>query len=143
MRGLTNTIGFDDGPFERTARGNVLLVGCVCSRTRLDGVVSARVRRDGANADVGAITRWTKATLAITGSVRCILQSGNVMGSQLTSVRAQLQLKAIDIATQSTLGLSEASEVQLHLDEEIACHTAIARAVDKAFPALRSAISER
>jgi endonuclease V-like protein UPF0215 family len=42
-----NVIGFDDGPFEREHRGNVLLIGAVCSRTRLDGVVSGRVRRDG------------------------------------------------------------------------------------------------
>jgi endonuclease V-like protein UPF0215 family len=45
-----NVIGFDDGPFEREHRGDVLLVGAVCSRTRLDGVVSGRVRRDGADA---------------------------------------------------------------------------------------------
>jgi endonuclease V-like protein UPF0215 family len=45
-----NVIGFDDGPFARTHRGDVLLVGAVCSRTRLDGVVSGRVRRDGSNA---------------------------------------------------------------------------------------------
>jgi uncharacterized protein len=45
-----NVIGFDDGPFPRGHRGDVLLVGAVCSRTRLDGVVSAHVRRDGADA---------------------------------------------------------------------------------------------
>jgi endonuclease V-like protein UPF0215 family len=45
-----NVIGFDDGPFERAHRGDVLLVGAVCSGTRLDGVVAGRVRRDGANA---------------------------------------------------------------------------------------------
>jgi endonuclease V-like protein UPF0215 family len=44
-----NVIGFDDGPFLREHRGDVLLVGAVCSRTRLDGVVSGRVRRDGAD----------------------------------------------------------------------------------------------
>jgi endonuclease V-like protein UPF0215 family len=45
-----NVIGFDDGPFERDHRGDVLLVGAVCAGTRLDGVVAGRVRRDGANA---------------------------------------------------------------------------------------------
>lgn len=45
-----NTIGFDDAPFARTNRGDVLVVGAVCARTRLDGVVTCRVRRDGANA---------------------------------------------------------------------------------------------
>ncbi len=52
-----NVIGFDDGPFERAHRGDVLLVGAVCSRTRLDGVVTGRVRRDGADATrrIGAL----------------------------------------------------------------------------------------
>jgi endonuclease V-like protein UPF0215 family len=44
-----NVIGFDDGPFERQHRGDVLLVGAVCSRTRLDGVVSGKIRRDGSD----------------------------------------------------------------------------------------------
>ncbi|MBI4703332.1 MAG: DUF99 family protein [Deltaproteobacteria bacterium] len=46
---ITNVVGFDDAPFERAHRGNVLLVGAVCSRTRLDGVLCSHVRRDGAN----------------------------------------------------------------------------------------------
>lgn len=45
-----NVIGFDDGPFPREHRGDVLLVGVVCSGTRVDGVVSGRIRRDGVNA---------------------------------------------------------------------------------------------
>src|SRR5687768_2550750 len=43
-------MGFDDAPFARDHRGDVLLVGTVCAGTRLDGVVTRRVRRDGANA---------------------------------------------------------------------------------------------
>lgn len=42
-----NVIGFDDGPFPREHRGDVLLVGVVCSATRVDGIVSGRIRRDG------------------------------------------------------------------------------------------------
>lgn len=44
-----NVIGFDDGPFPREHRGDVLLVGVVCSATRVDGIVSGRIRRDGAD----------------------------------------------------------------------------------------------
>lgn len=44
-----NVIGFDDGPFPREHRGDVLLVGVVCSGTRVDGIVSGRIRRDGAD----------------------------------------------------------------------------------------------
>jgi endonuclease V-like protein UPF0215 family len=47
---ISNVVGFDDAPFARSHRGDVLLVGAVCSRTRLDGVLSGRVRRDGRNA---------------------------------------------------------------------------------------------
>jgi endonuclease V-like protein UPF0215 family len=47
---LTNTIGFDDGPFAPQHRGDVDLVGAVFSGLRLDGVLRTRVRRDGTNA---------------------------------------------------------------------------------------------
>jgi endonuclease V-like protein UPF0215 family len=44
-----HVIAFDDAAFEREHRGDVMLVGVVCSGLRLDGVETARVRRDGAN----------------------------------------------------------------------------------------------
>jgi endonuclease V-like protein UPF0215 family len=50
-----NVIGFDDGPFPRAHRGDVLLVGVVTSRTRMDGVVAGKIRRDGANATASMI----------------------------------------------------------------------------------------
>jgi hypothetical protein len=43
-------VGFDDAPFPWAHRGDVRLVGAVCARTRLDGVLSGWVRRDGRNA---------------------------------------------------------------------------------------------
>ncbi len=49
-RRLSNVVGVDDGPFERAHRGDVPIVGAVLTRTRLDGVLVDRVRRDGANA---------------------------------------------------------------------------------------------
>ncbi len=50
QRRLSNAIGFDDAPFAREMRGDVMLVGAVCARTRLDGVLRGAVRRDGQNA---------------------------------------------------------------------------------------------
>lgn len=50
MKPITNVVGFDDAPFAHEHRGDVRVVGAVCCRTRLDGVLSGRVRRDGANA---------------------------------------------------------------------------------------------
>ena len=43
-------VGFDDAPFDRSHRGDVLVVGAVFAGDRLDGVISTKVRRDGANA---------------------------------------------------------------------------------------------
>jgi len=50
MGAHSNVIGFDDAPFARQHRGDILLIGAVCARTRLDGVVRTRIRRDGSNA---------------------------------------------------------------------------------------------
>ena len=47
---LSHVIGFDDAPFPRSHRGDVLVVGAAFAGERLDGVLSTRVRRDGANA---------------------------------------------------------------------------------------------
>lgn len=50
MRRVSHVIAFDDAPFERSHRGDVLVVGAVCAGGRLDGVLSGKLRRDGANA---------------------------------------------------------------------------------------------
>ncbi|MBL9017078.1 MAG: DUF99 family protein [Myxococcales bacterium] len=49
-RVLSNVVGFDDSPFALDHRGDVRVVGAVCARTRLDGVLATSVRRDGSNA---------------------------------------------------------------------------------------------
>ncbi len=47
---ISNIIGFDDCPFERSHTGNVNVIGVVCAQTRLEGVLRTHVRKDGANA---------------------------------------------------------------------------------------------
>ena len=49
-RRISHVIGFDDAPFPRNHRGDVLLVGAVYAGPRLEGVLSDKVRRDGINA---------------------------------------------------------------------------------------------
>jgi endonuclease V-like protein UPF0215 family len=46
---LSHVVAFDDAPFERSHRGNVLLVGTLYAGPRLVGVLSGKVRRDGVN----------------------------------------------------------------------------------------------
>ena len=50
LRSFSNVVGFDDSPFDLEHRGDVRVVGAVCARTRLDGVLATTVRRDGSNA---------------------------------------------------------------------------------------------
>lgn len=46
---LSHVVGFDDAPFARHHRGDVPVIGAVFAGTRLEGVVSGKVRRDGRN----------------------------------------------------------------------------------------------
>lgn len=46
----SHVIGVDDAPFPRSHRGDVMIVGAVFAGDRLEGVLSSKVRRDGANA---------------------------------------------------------------------------------------------
>ena len=86
---ITNVIGFDDGPFDKWRRGgrDVLLVGAVCARTRLDGVVSGRVRRDGRNATL-RMTELLRGS-AFDRSVRAVLLGGiAVAGFNVVDIHA-------------------------------------------------------
>ncbi len=49
-RRISHVVGFDDAPFPREHRGDVLVVGAVFAGPRLEGVLSGKVRRDGVNA---------------------------------------------------------------------------------------------
>ena len=73
-----NVIGFDDGPFVREHRGDVLLVGVVCSGTRVDGIVSGRIRRDGANA-AQEMVRLVRAS-QFGAHLQCVMLQGIAVG---------------------------------------------------------------
>lgn len=49
MRRFSHVMGFDDAPFERAHRGDVMVVGTLYASGRLDGIVTGRIRRDGVN----------------------------------------------------------------------------------------------
>ena len=72
---LHNVVGFDDGPFPRERRtGQVLVVGAVCARSRLDGVLSGQVTRDGDDA-TQVMARLLLGS-QFEGHVRAILLNG-------------------------------------------------------------------
>lgn len=51
----SHVIGFDDAPFDHSSHEPVLVVGSVCAGTRLHGVVSLTVSRDGSDSAGGVI----------------------------------------------------------------------------------------
>ena len=81
-----NVIAFDDGPFLRSHRGSVLLVGCVCTGTRLDGVVSGQIMRDGDDAAAVMIDLVKKGRFMHVGAV--LLQGIAVGGFNVIDVHA-------------------------------------------------------
>jgi len=67
---ISHVIGFDDAPFSRDHRGDVLVVGAVYAGARLEGILSGKVRRDGRNAtrtivDLISRSRFRRHTQAI------------------------------------------------------------------------------
>jgi hypothetical protein len=82
-----NVLGVDDAPFARDHRGDVLVVATAFAGLRLDGVLSTKVRRDGANA--------TRALAAMIGGSRfaahtaaVLLQGIALAGFNVVDVRA-------------------------------------------------------
>lgn len=62
MARFSHVLAFDDAPFDRAWRGDVPVVGVAASGPRVDGIVTGRLRRDGANA--------TRALAALTTGSR-------------------------------------------------------------------------
>lgn len=84
----SNVIGFDDGPFEKgVGPAEVLLVGTIFARTRLDGVVCGHVRRDGDDATTRMVALLTSSQFD--GHVRAILLQGiAVAGLNIVDIHA-------------------------------------------------------
>jgi endonuclease V-like protein UPF0215 family len=78
----------------------VLLVGAVCARTRLDGVVSGRVRKDGADATarIAELVRGSQ----FDGHIRAVLLGGIAVGGfnvvDIHALAAQLARPVLVVA---------------------------------------------
>jgi endonuclease V-like protein UPF0215 family len=100
MRGLSNVIGVDDAPFSRAHRGDVPVVGVVFASHRLDGVLTTRVRRDGANA-TGQVARMIEGSRFGPG-LHAILLQGIALGGfnvvDIHDLHAQTGLPVLVVA---------------------------------------------
>lgn len=73
-RKLSHVVGVDDAPFERSHRGEVPIVGAVFAGARFEGILTGRVRRDGANA--AAVIARMIASSRFAGHLQLILLQG-------------------------------------------------------------------
>ena len=84
---LTHVIAFDDAPFDRDYRGDVLVIGAVYAGLRLDGVLSAKVRRDGVNA-TAALIRTVRASRFLPQAHLMLLQGIAFAGFNVVDLEA-------------------------------------------------------
>ena len=97
---LSHVIGIDDAPFPRTHRGDILMVGAVFSGARLEGVLTGKVRRDGANA-TERIARMIEGSRFYPQLQLVLLQGIAVAGFNVVDIHAlhrQLQLPVMVVA---------------------------------------------
>ena len=84
---FTHVIGFDDAPFDRDDRGDVLVVGAVYAGLRLDGVLGAKVRRDGVNA-TAVLIRTLSASRFVAQTHLVLLQGIALAGFNVVDLEA-------------------------------------------------------
>jgi hypothetical protein len=98
-RHASYVVGFDDAPFERSHRGDVAVIGAVFNRSRLEGVIKGKVRRDGANATENLVRLIAQSRFA--SSLQAVLLQGvtfggfNVVDLALLSERLGLPVVAV------------------------------------------------
>lgn len=99
-RRLSHVIGFDDTPFDRAHRGDVLVVGAVYAGLRLEGVLSGKVRRDGVNSTRALID--TIARSRFRAHLQAVLLQGIAFAGfnvvDLHALHAALQVPVIAVA---------------------------------------------
>ncbi len=91
---LTRVVGFDDGPFEHSHRGDVLVVATIYSSLRLEAVLSGKARRDGANSTRTLVDMVSRSRFA--GQLQAVFLQGialagfNVVDVHALSERLEL-----------------------------------------------------
>jgi endonuclease V-like protein UPF0215 family len=94
--GFSHVIGFDDFPFEPDHRGNVKIVGAVYAGLRLEGVVSAHIRRDGRNS-TQVLTRLVRHSKFYPGLQLVMLQGIALGGFNVVDIHALSEALALPV----------------------------------------------
>lgn len=83
---LSHLVGFDDAPFARDSREQVIVVGAVYAGARLEGVLSTRVSRDGDDA-TDALIQLLSRSRFLPQLHACLLQGIAFGGFNVVDVR--------------------------------------------------------
>jgi len=86
-RTLSHTLGFDDAPFARSHRGQVMVVGTAFAHLRLEGVLSLSVERDGSDA-TAALARAIAASKFEASTKVVLLQGIALAGFNVVDIHA-------------------------------------------------------
>jgi hypothetical protein len=94
----------DDAPFDRSHRGDVLVVGVAYSGARLEGVLSTKVRRDGRNATQAVADMVASSRFA--GHTQAVLFQGIALAGfnviDIHGLHAALQIPVLVVARRSS-----------------------------------------
>lgn len=93
---ITNVIGIDDAPFSPDFRGDVIVVGASFSAMRLEGVITGKVRRDGANATRN-LTRLISQSRFLSHCQLIMLQGIALAGFNVVDIHALNTALAIPV----------------------------------------------
>jgi endonuclease V-like protein UPF0215 family len=95
---ITHVVGFDDAPFLPSQRGDVAIIGAVFCRLRLEGVLQARVRRDGRNA-TSVIAERVKESRYYP-QLQCILLQGiTLAGFNVVDIHRLNEITGLPVVT--------------------------------------------
>jgi endonuclease V-like protein UPF0215 family len=86
-RTLAHTLAFDDAPFARGHRGQVLVVGTAYAHLRLEGVLGLRVLRDGEDATAALATAIARSKFGAAADV-ILLQGISLAGFNVVDIHA-------------------------------------------------------
>jgi len=89
VKKFAHQIGFDDAPFTKEHRGDVLLVATVYCRHRIEAVLSGKIRRDGRNAS-DAICRIVTGSRFYSHSQLILLQGIAFAGFNVVDIQQVL-----------------------------------------------------
>jgi endonuclease V-like protein UPF0215 family len=95
-RTLAHTLAFDDAPFARSHRGQVLVVGTAYAHLRMEGVLALHVLRDGDDATAAVAAAVARSKFGPSADV-VLLQGITLAGFNVVDIHALANILSIPV----------------------------------------------